>query len=163
MSPTIRAAYVTWFRRNLPGFAQVFDKQPATTRAGLSGVGYIDPMTGIDMPDGVMTFAPASSSPVVTDTSSTNWANVISSIGQAASAYVLTKNQADISKQITNIQLQRAAMGQPPLAMSELQARYGISTTPGVNVGVSPDTQKFLMWGGLGLVAVYLLTRRRHA
>lgn len=162
MSPTIRAAYVTWFRRNLPGFAQAYDRQPPKTRASLSGVGYVDPMTGMDMPDSP-TFAPTSSAPALTDNASTNWASVISSIGQAASQYALTKNQIDTSKQITQIQLQRASMGLPPLAMSELQTQYGVSTTPGVNVGVAPDTQKFLMWGAIGLAAVYLFTRGRRA
>jgi hypothetical protein len=59
----------------------------------------------------------------------------------------------DYQRRILNVQIDRAAQGQPPLDMSQ----YGV----GVNVGISADTQKLLIIGGLALVGLFIFTRGR--
>lgn len=52
-------------------------------------------------------------------------------------------------KQLLSVQVERAKQGLPPLDANQIAA--------GVNVGIAPDTQKLLIWGMLGLVAVIAL------
>jgi hypothetical protein len=54
-------------------------------------------------------------------------------------------------KQILDIQAERARQGLPPLPASAYAA--------GVQVGLSPDTQKLILYAALGLGAVFLLSR----
>lgn len=57
--------------------------------------------------------------------------------------------------QLLQVQVDRAKAGLPPLDVSQYAA--------GVNVGLSPDTQKFLLIGGgllVGLFALSALSRR---
>lgn len=70
--------------------------------------------------------------------SSTSWLSSIASLVQGAETAV-TANQA------TQIQLARAKAGLPPLNLSA----YGVSTTPGLNLGLSSSTL-----GTVALVAV---------
>jgi hypothetical protein len=59
---------------------------------------------------------------------------------------------------------QRAAAGLAPLTAAQYQQQYMI--TPGVNVGLTPDTTRALMWGGgilLGVVVLVSLMPRRAA
>lgn len=55
-------------------------------------------------------------------------------------------------KQILDIQVQRAKAGLPPLDASQYAA--------GVNIGLSPEVQKILIMGAVGIGAVILLARR---
>ncbi len=55
-------------------------------------------------------------------------------------------------KQILGVQMDRARQGLPPLDMSQ----YGM----GVNIGLSPATQKMVMMLGGGLLLVLFLSRR---
>lgn len=80
----------------------------------------------------VTSYAPSSGS------SSTNWLSTISTLVQGAET-AITANQA------TQVQLQRAKAGLPPLNLSA----YGVSTTPGLNLGLSSSTL-----GTIGIVAV---------
>lgn len=52
-------------------------------------------------------------------------------------------------KQLLDVQIQRARLGQPPLDVSQY--------TSGVSVGLSQDTKQLLMYGGAALLVVYLL------
>lgn len=56
-------------------------------------------------------------------------------------------------KEILNIQLERAKHGLPPLD----NAQFGV----GVNVGLSPQLQNMLIFGGIGLVALLMLSGKR--
>ena len=74
--------------------------------------------------------------------------SVVDAVAKAASAFALS----DAQRRLLNIQMQRAAAGQPPLDSSQ----YGL----GVSVGLGGDTQKLLMFGALGIAALFLLTKR---
>jgi hypothetical protein len=71
----------------------------------------------------------------------------------ALARVVQTYAIADTQRRILNVQLQRAQQGLPPLRAAE----YGVGAS--VNVGLSPDTQKMLLWGALGLGALFVLPR----
>lgn len=51
------------------------------------------------------------------------------------------------------VDMLRAAKGLPPLPRSQTQ--------PSVNVGLSAETKNMLIIGGLGLAALFLLSRKR--
>ena len=150
MSPVIRAQHVQWFRTNVPGFKQVMDRASPPVRAGLAGLAILGPDDG--------TTASASTAVATTDSSDFDWGNLIKSLGTAASQYMMTDAQIKANQQITNIQVQRAQQGLPPLALSTLQQQYGISTTPSANVGLTPDTKTFLMYAGIGLGLLWVFT-----
>lgn len=79
--------------------------------------------------------------------------SLITGIVGGISSLYLAKNQVDIQKQVTAIQLQRAQSGLPPLPIST--AQLGV---PQVAIGLSTSTQSMLLWGGLGLGALVLLS-----
>ena len=54
--------------------------------------------------------------------------------------------------QLMQLNIERAKQGLPPI---DIASYSGV----GVNVGLSPDTQKLIMWGGAALLAVLLLRR----
>lgn len=53
---------------------------------------------------------------------------------------------SDTQRRLLNVQLDRASKGLPPLDASQ----YSL----GVNVGLAPQTQNLLLWGGLGLLGL---------
>jgi hypothetical protein len=71
----------------------------------------------------------------------------MSSISELAKVYLTTSAQ----KKMWDLQMKQAQAGLPPLDLEQYQ--------PGVSVGVSKGTQNLLMWGALGLGAVYLLPK----
>lgn len=73
----------------------------------------------------------------------------VDSVTRALSTVAMYQYQRDL----LNLQLERARQGQPPLDVGQ----YGA----GVTVGLSPSTQQLLILGGLGLLAVLFLSRRR--
>lgn len=64
-----------------------------------------------------------------------------------------TVAMADYQRRLLNVQLERARQGLPPLDASQYGATF--------NVGLAPGTQQMLLIGGIGLLAVLLLARRR--
>jgi len=60
---------------------------------------------------------------------------------------------ADSQRRLLAVQLERAKNGQPPLNSSQ----YGL----GVSVGLSPDIQKMLMFGGAALLGLYFFSNSR--
>jgi hypothetical protein len=83
--------------------------------------------------------------PVASDT----WADKLEKILLAASQTYLTVEQMNAQKKLLNTQLSRAQAGLAPLDIDP--AQYGITGGPQVSVGVSADTRKFLMYGGIAL------------
>lgn len=73
----------------------------------------------------------------------------------ASQAY-LTYEQMRAQKKVMDTQLSRAQAGLPPLDLNMEQ--YGL-TGPSVNVGLNDTTRKVLIYGGIGLAAVYLLPK----
>ncbi len=80
---------------------------------------------------------------------STSITSTIANIVNGVSTLYLTKKQADIQQQVVNTQLQRAAMGLPPLPQS--LANLGV---PQVSVGLSGGTGTALAIGGAALLAM---------
>lgn len=60
----------------------------------------------------------------------------------------------DYQRRLLNVQLERAQQGLPPLDA----AQYGV----GVNVGLSADTQKILIIGGLALAGLIVFMGSRR-
>lgn len=79
-----------------------------------------------------------------------SWIDTLARLG---TAIVATQQQ----RELLQVQVERARNGLPPLNASQ----YGM----GVNVGVSPDTQKLIMWGGAALLAalVFVSVNRRRS
>lgn len=73
-------------------------------------------------------------------------------ITDGAQAY-LTKIQLDMQKKLMDLQLERARRGLPPQDIDP--SAYGLAPT--ARVGLTSDTTKLLMYGGLGLLAVLLV------
>jgi hypothetical protein len=85
-----------------------------------------------------------------------SWSDTLKNLLTGASAAYLTKTQLDAQKKILDMQLTRAQQGLSPLDIDP--SLYGLSG-PSVNVGLTGDTQKLLMYGGLGLLGFFLLSR----
>lgn len=84
-----------------------------------------------------------------------SWTSAISGLVSGVSTAFMTANQLATAKAVTDTQLARAKAGLPPLNLNS----YGLSTTPGVNVGLSASTQSLVMYGGIALLAVILLPK----
>jgi hypothetical protein len=82
-------------------------------------------------------------------TSALTGTSIIDSLGKLAQTVALTVQQ----KQILDTQMARMRAGLPPLDASQ----YGV----GVSVGVSADLQKYILYGGLALLAILYMGKRR--
>lgn len=80
--------------------------------------------------------------------SSGDWQTMLADIVSGVAQY-------DLQRRALEINLARAQQGLPPIDVS----RYA----PGVNVGMTPQTQQFMTFAllGVGAIAVYALTRKR--
>lgn len=126
-----------WYKHNQPAlYARIRARLPSD--GGLSAFGLVDPAT-------VATPAPVTRS----------WSDTFKDVLQTVSQGYLTKQQIDAQKKIANIQLQRAAAGQPPLDIDP--AQYNL--TPQVAVGVSRDTKQLLIYGAVGLGVLFVLSQ----
>lgn len=129
--------FFIWLRSALP---RVYDevRKEFKDSAQLNGIGLSsDPVTAA-------TEAPASSTLVKT----------ISEIANIAAQTYLTREQIQAQNRILNINLQRAQQG---LSMLDINpAQYGLQ--PSVGVGLTGDTKQLLMFGGLGIGALWLLS-----
>lgn len=86
--------------------------------------------------------------------SSTSTTDLIGSIVSGISSLYLTKQQANIQQQVVNTQLQRAALGLPPLPTS--LSNLGV---PQVSVGLSTGTGSALAIGGAIIAAMFILPK----
>jgi len=87
------------------------------------------------------------------------WSQYLEPIVQTAKELVPVVYAAQQQQDLNEINLERARRGQPPLSSA-----YMAATAPRVNVGVAADTQRMLMWAGIGLVVILglgTLMRRR--
>lgn len=81
----------------------------------------------------------------------------IVSFGQKLVPVVLSYQQ---KKELNDINVERAKRGQPPLDMNA----YLRSSAPQIRAGLTTDTQKMLMYGGLLIAGVFIFSavmRRR--
>jgi hypothetical protein len=74
-----------------------------------------------------------------------NWTDTY---GRIASSLLMTVQQY----QLINLNTERAKKGLPPV---DIASYSGV----GVNIGISPSTQQLLIFGGLAVAALVLLTR----
>lgn len=135
------AGFIAWLERYQPDLLRI--ARPRALGAQLAGLGQ-------DIAAGT--------------TSSTTGGTMLDVLKNAvtiASQAYLTKTQLDAQKRILDLQVARAQQGLPPLDIDP--GAYGV---PRVSVGVTDDTKKFLMYGGIGLGLLLLFNmmgRRRHA
>jgi len=130
--------FLVYVKERMPQlYARIKDKIPA---GPLSGLGLVDPTTS----------APQTAAP-------TDWATLIQNVANTAAQVYLTKEQIDAQNKILNLQLSRAQQGLAPLDLDP--SIYGLPSA-GVSVGITPDVKKMLIFGGIGIAAVFLLTRR---
>ncbi len=126
-----------WMQRRLPRVYSEVRKEFRDS-AQLNGLGLSsDPLASA-------TEAPASSTLVKT----------IADIANIAAQTYLTREQIQAQNKILNLNLQRAQQG---LSMLDINpAQYGLQ--PSVGVGLTGDTKTLLMYGGLGIGALWLLS-----
>lgn len=94
------------------------------------------------------------------------WDSIVTGAKQlipAYSQYKIAANQADLAKQLNEINLQRAKLNQPPLNTQQY-AQNMVMPGAQVQVGVSPQVSNYLKWGaialGLGIGAYFIFVRR---
>lgn len=83
-----------------------------------------------------------------TDSSGTSTPSWLQNLVTGATQFVVGQQQMSALNQLNQINMQRAAAGLPPLPASTL-------VQPGVQVGLSPDLQNMLLFGGLGIAALW--------
>lgn len=130
-------------------FEWLKDKQPELYARVAQG--FQSPQNGVG--DVAIAEDPATASST-TPMSSGVMSSISNLVNVAAQAY-LTKSQMDAQKSLLDVQLQRAAQGLPPLNINPSQ--YGL--TPQIGVGLSPQTQSLVMWGGIALLAALVLPK----
>lgn len=159
--------FLKWAQAALPtpvyaAVLQAAQGQSAQYRAaGLSGVFGDAPDDSSGMT--TISFDPSSinapnvdlSSVASAQPASTDWASAISSALQVAGQAYLTKTQVDSMNSIAQINIQRAQQGLPPLPTDP--SLYGVPG-PSVSVGLSAATTQTLLYLGLGVGAIWLLT-----
>lgn len=100
--------------------------------------------------------------PAGTGNASSSWSDTVSKLIGAWGQYKLTDAQLDTAKRITDINLQRAQQGLSPLPYDASQ----LGLSPTVKVGLTGDTGKLVMYGGIAFLAFLVLQsmgRRRAA
>jgi hypothetical protein len=162
--PTIKdggaAGFLLWLKSD-PVMAKVYarakpqiDKLIAQKNAGFAGLGDLtDFMQPVQVDPSLFPTPDVSVSTTVPDSSGSSWTSTLSSLISAAGQAVLTGQQLVTANKVTNLQLTRAQSGLPPLNLSA----YGVSTTPGLNLGLSSSTEKTVLYLGGGLLAVMLI------
>lgn len=138
--------FFAWLQVNQP---KVHDAalERLVASENLSGLGLTDPNAQAVV---AATTSTAPASPSLAD----KIKDIVFGVSQA----YLTAQQLNAQKKVLDMQLARAKQGLPPLEIDMQQ--YGL-TGPAVQVGMSPETRNLLIYGAVGLAAVYLLGRRR--
>lgn len=146
--------FLVWLKLNQPLLYREFLKRwnRPEVSGTMSGLGDIDVTSGLaPISVGMPTIDPATSTTsAATDPS---LADMLKNLTMGAAQIYLTKTQLDNQSKILDTQLSRAKAGLPPLNIDP--ANYGLQPT--IGVGISPQTKTFLMWGGLGIGALFLL------
>jgi hypothetical protein len=107
---------------------------------------YTPDLTTVDIPPADVPAVMAAST-----TSSPGFVDTVASMIKAAGGVILPLVQ---DQQLLSVNLDRAKKGLPPLNLAQYQ-----SATKGVNVGLNPSTQSFLLTGGLVLGGLWLASR----
>lgn len=134
-----KSGFFAWLRKYQPSMYAHVQKQAGTAR--FAGFGLVADAPGVTTPAG-------------DNTTSSSWSDTIKNLITTASQAYLTKEQVDAQKRILDMQMDRVKNGLPLLDIDP-QA-FGV---PSVNVGVSGDTKKTLLYIGGGLALVFLLSQ----
>lgn len=98
--------------------------------------------------------------PVISDTTtapaSGGFVDTLKNLVSTAGAALFTAQQLKTAQKVTDIQLQRAQQGLPPLSIDT--ASLGMPQV-GVKVGLAAGTQNLVLWGGIALAAILVLPR----
>lgn len=140
--PNGMRGFFAWMKARNPRLYRV--GLPAVTqRAALSGLG----ITG----DSAVAATVASETGPVAPSLADKIKDILLGVSQA----YLTNEQMKAQKRVLDAQLARAQAGLPPLDID--MSQYGMG--PSVGVGLSPQTQTFLMWGLAAAGAIYLVPK----
>lgn len=149
----IRADFLRTIEKKNPLAYNLALATMAKKELGLSGLGFTrNPVTGlyglgaVDVTVGTTdTAAQVASDPTVFD-------KFLSTLKEMVPAYA----NYQLTRDLYSLNMERAKQGLPPIDAA--------AVSPQVNVGLAPQTQQLLVVGGLGLLAVLLLTRgKKHA
>lgn len=137
--------FLVWLKASMPALYRGIesDLKKLNKEASLSGLGQF-PSFGEQQ----TTSVPAGSAPA-----STSWTDAVSKLVQAYGQYKLTDAQLDTVRKITDANLARAQQGLKPLPYDAAQ----LGLAPTVNFGLSGDTSRLLVWGGLGFLGLMAL------
>lgn len=86
---------------------------------------------------------------------SSTWADTLQNVLQGVAVAYSTKQQIDAQAKLNQIQLDRIRQGLQPMNVDP--ATLGLQTAS-ATIGIAPNTQKMLMWGGLAILGVWVLT-----
>lgn len=155
--------YLIWLAQNQPGlYRQVREKlRPmlpkdlgAYMRGNLGGLGIETQVQltniGLDtslLKDPIIAAAPQGAS--------SSWSDTLQNILTGVATAYSTKKQIDAQAELNRIQLDRIRQGLPPANVDP--TTLGLQTAS-ASIGIAPNTQKFLMWGGLGILGAWVLT-----
>lgn len=162
--------FLKWFRAEQPGLYSKLAKEVSAKVPGafddyhngnwkIAGLGQADAITQLSVDPSLIT-APTVDVADAADAGnkSSSITDTISNIVKGISTLYMTKKQADIQQQVVNTQLQRAALGLPPLPQN--LANLGV---PQVNVGLSSGTGTGIAVAAVvGLLVLGILKGRRR-
>lgn len=162
-NPTADASALSGLSAYLPGSGGTLLPAPIGRNQhfsfGALGQDNSDSLSVVSVPDLSVTTDPSVDAAIAsapTDASTSNsFLSNISSFITAAGQAALTADQISTANKVTNLQLQQAAAGKPPLNLSS----YGLSTTPGFNLGLSSSTETTMLIAVGILAAVFLLPK----
>ena len=141
------------YRLTSPGAYPITGSSPGETRPVQSYMGrYFSP--GEVPYDGTFRLkglGDTTDSSGTTDSSTSSTPSWLQNLVTGATQFVEGQQQMSAIAQVNQINIQRAAAGLPPISVPTLGA-------PSVNVGLSPDVQALLLYGGLAFAGVWLFT-----
>lgn len=156
--------YLVWLAQNQPIiYSNIREKLRRQLPQNLSGFGVVDAsLLNFGVPESIASDPIINSAPTG---ASSAWADALKNILNAGAVIYTTKTQIDAQKKLNDMQLERIRQGLPPLNIDP--AALGLATAS-ASVGLTPNTQKFLMWGGVAVIGAWVFSsmfggRRRAA
>jgi hypothetical protein len=157
--------FLKWFQQAQPGLYQKIAPEITKHATGafddyhagywkVAGLGQADALQMLSVDPGLISIPNVDVSDAAdSGAKSSSLTNTISNIVNGISTLYMTKKQADIQQQVVNTQLQRAALGLPPLPTS--LSNLGV---PQVSVGLSGGTGTGLVIAGIAVAGLVLFS-----
>lgn len=70
-------------------------------------------------------------------------------------------NQSAVRQQLLELNIERSKQGKAPITLDQIGGAALASPNVGTTVSLSPDTKQMLVYGAVGLGAMYLLSKRK--